>query len=153
AACAFRKSQGAGAYGARRVPARPARRRVRACGRDRLRTPAAPATPSVMDARRDWRKPLGLATLASALGALLVYAGPPGTDFAEHVYQVRFYAAHGFLLWNNLWYSGRYSFVTYSVLYYPLAALVGIRALAVASAAVGVLAFDVVAVRRWGQAG
>ena len=39
----------------------------------------------------------------------------------------------GFLVWNNFWYAGRYSFVTYSVLYYPLAALVGIKLLAVAT--------------------
>ena len=91
-----------------------------------------------------------LVGLATVLAAALVYAAPPGTDFAEHAFQERLYAAHGLSLWNNLWYSGRYSFVTYSVLYYPLAGLVGVRALAVACAAVGVLAFDVLAVRRWG---
>ena len=38
---------------------------------------------------------------------------------------------HGFTLWDNFWYAGRYAFVGYSVLYYPLAALLGIRLLAV----------------------
>ena len=42
---------------------------------------------------------------------------------------------HGFILWDNFWYAGRYSFVTYSLLYYPLAAAFGIRALAVATVA------------------
>jgi hypothetical protein len=101
--------------------------------------------------RRGRGERVALAVFASMLGALLVYAGPPGTDFAEHVYQEQLYAAHGFSLWNNLWYSGRYSFVTYSLLYYPLAGLVGIRALAVACAVVGVLAFDALVVRRWGE--
>jgi hypothetical protein len=97
--------------------------------------------------------------LAGGLAALLAYAGPPGTDFAEHAFQQWLFAAHGFSLWNNLWYAGRYSFVTYSLLYYRLAALVGIRALAVLCAPVGVLAFDALVIGRrggsprWGSLG
>jgi hypothetical protein len=83
--------------------------------------------------------------------AVLLYFGPPGTDFAAHAYQEALYAAHGFSLWNNLWYSGRYSFITYSTLYYPLAALIGIRALAVLCVGVGVVAFAMVTGRRWGE--
>ena len=56
----------------------------------------------------------------------------------------------GFGIWNNFWYAGRYSFVTYSLLYYPLAALIGIKLLAVASIATAALAFGVVATREWG---
>ena len=59
----------------------------------------------------------------------------PGVDWAAHAYQRTFLLQHGFAIWNNFWYAGRYSFVTYSVLYYPLAALLGIRVLAVASIA------------------
>ena len=51
------------------------------------------------------------------------------------MYQRAVFLDHGFALWNNLWYAGRYSFVTYSLLYYPLAAAVGIRPLAVATVA------------------
>jgi hypothetical protein len=90
--------------------------------------------------------------LAVLIAAALLYLGPPGTDFAEHAYQEGFYAAHGFSLWNNLWYSGRYSFVTYSVLYYPLAGIAGIRALAAICVVLAVLAFGRVTVRRWGSA-
>lgn len=104
-----------------------------------------------MRSSRGSRERALLEALAIVLTAVLVYAGPPGTDFAEHAFQDWLYGAHGLSLWNNLWYSGRYSFVTYSVLYYPLASLVGIRALAVACAAVGVLAFDMLAVQRWGE--
>src|SRR5204862_3746788 len=53
-------------------------------------------------------------------------------------------------LWNNFWYAGRYSFITYSVLYYPLAALLGIKLLAVATIATAALAFAVVIGREWG---
>ena len=71
---------------------------------------------------------------------------------AAHVYQSSFFHERGFTLWNNFWYSGRYSFVTYSTLYYPLASLLGIRLLAVASIATAALAFTVVVARQWGPA-
>jgi hypothetical protein len=92
------------------------------------------------------------ATVAAALAAVIAWLGPPGSDLAAHVYQSALFHDRGFTLWNNFWYSGRYSFVTYSVLYYPLAALLGIRLLAVASVATAALAFTVVAARQWGPA-
>ncbi|MCW2992227.1 MAG: hypothetical protein JWM73_2821, partial [Solirubrobacterales bacterium] len=117
------------------------------------------AAASVIATRRSRGRPLlrgptsetwQLVTLSSAAAVLLVCLGPPGTDFAAHAYQRGLFAAHGFSLWNNLWYSGRYSFITYSTLYYPLAAALGIRLLAVLSVGVAVGAFCVVTSRRWG---
>ena len=90
------------------------------------------------------------AAAAASLAALLAWYGPPGTDFAAHAYQRTLFLEHGFTLWNNFWYAGRYSFVTYSVLYYPLAALLGIKLLAVATIAVAALAFAVVLWHEWG---
>ena len=87
---------------------------------------------------------------AASLAALLAWLGPPGSDLAAHAYQRALFLQHGFSLWNNFWYAGRYSFVTYSVLYYPLAALLGIRLLAVATIATAALAFAVVCWRQWG---
>jgi hypothetical protein len=87
---------------------------------------------------------------AAGLAAVLVWLGPPGADLAEHAYQRSLFAHDGFALWNNFWYAGRYSFVTYSVLYYPLAALLGIRLLAVATVSTAALAFAVVLWREWG---
>lgn len=92
------------------------------------------------------------AGLAACLAALLAWFGPPGSDLAAHVYQSGLFHEHGFQLWNNFWYEGRYSFVTYSLLYYPAASLLGIRLLAVASIATAALAFSVVAAREWGPA-
>src|SRR3954449_10260712 len=80
--------------------------------------------------------------LAAMLAALLLWIGPPGVDWAAHSYQRTFLLEHGFAIWNNFWYAGGTTFVTYSVLYSPLAALLGIRLLAVASVAVGVFAFS-----------
>jgi hypothetical protein len=87
---------------------------------------------------------------AGVLAALLAWLGPPGSDLAAHAYQRAIFLQHGFSLWNNFWYAGRYSFITYSVLYYPLAGLLGIRLLAVATIATAALAFAVVIGREWG---
>jgi hypothetical protein len=88
--------------------------------------------------------------MASSLAAFLCWAAPPGTDFAAHSYQRTVFIDHGFQLWNNLWYAGHYSFVTYSLLYYPLAALFGIKLLAVATVGIGTYAFATVLHREWG---
>jgi hypothetical protein len=96
------------------------------------------------------REALAATGAAATLSALLVWAGPPGSDLAAHVYQRALFLQHGFAFWNNFWYAGRYSFVTYSLLYYPLAALLGIRMLAVATISTAALAFAVVVLRQWG---
>ena len=90
------------------------------------------------------------AAAAAFLASLLVWLGPPGSDFAAHAYQRTAFLQHGFALWNNFWYAGRYSFVTYSLIYYPLAALIGIKLLAVATVSIAALAFAVVLGREWG---
>jgi len=92
------------------------------------------------------------AVAAATSASLLVWLGPPGADLAEHAYQRTLFLQHGFTLWNNFWYAGRYSFVTYSLLYYPFAALLGIRLLAVATVSTAALAFAVVIGRQWGPA-
>jgi hypothetical protein len=96
------------------------------------------------------REALFAAGAAALLAAALAWLGPPGSDLAAHAYQRAVFLQHGFSLWNNFWYAGRYSFITYSVLYYPLAALLGIKLLAVATIATASLAFAVVSGREWG---
>src|ERR1700749_1614765 len=91
------------------------------------------------------------AALAGALAALIVWAAPPGTDFAAHVFQLHVYLRHGFAIWTNYWYAGRYTFVGYSLIYYPLAALAGIKLLAVISAAASAAAFTLVVRKSWGE--
>jgi hypothetical protein len=98
------------------------------------------------------REALLSAAAAAAIAALLAWLGPPGSDLAAHAYQRTLFLEHGFTLWNNFWYAGRYSFVTYSVLYYPLAAVLGIKLLAVATIALAASAFAVVVWREWGPA-
>src|SRR5581483_3331705 len=97
-----------------------------------------------------WSWMVSYAVVASVLGGCVVWLGPPGTDLAAHLYQRELFVQHGFSFWNNFWYAGRYSYVTYSLLYYPLAALVGLKTLAVGAAAVAAAAFGAVVEREWG---
>jgi hypothetical protein len=94
---------------------------------------------------------LSNAALAGSLAALVAWAAPPGTDFPAHVFQLNVYLQHGYALWTNYWYAGRYTFVGYSLIYYPLAALAGIRLLAVISVAASAAAFTLVVRQTWGD--
>jgi hypothetical protein len=96
------------------------------------------------------RESLLAAGAAATLAAFLAWQLPPSGDLAAHIYQRTVFLEDGFELWNNFWYGGRYSFVTYSILYYPLAAFFGIQPLAIASIATAALAFAVVVGRQWG---
>src|SRR4051794_41927452 len=104
---------------------------------------------------RLWRLPIAreallCSGLAGTVGSLLVWLGPPGGDLAAHEYQRRLFLLHGFTLWDNFWYAGRYAFVNYSVLYYPLAALLGIAVLSVLTIALAAGAFARLLEREWG---
>jgi len=88
--------------------------------------------------------------LAAITAWLLLWLGPPGGDLAAHEYQRHLFLLHGFTLWDNFWYAGRYAFVNYSVLYYPLAALLGIAALSVLTVVLAAGAFARVLEREWG---
>src|SRR5437870_8097821 len=92
------------------------------------------------------------AAAAASIAAMLAWLGPPGSDLAAHAYQRALFLEHGFTLWDNFWYAGRYSFVSYSVLYYPLAAVLGIKLLVVATVAAAGYLFAVVLGREWGVA-
>lgn len=96
------------------------------------------------------RVPMATAVLSFVVAAAVVFLAPHGMDFAAHLYQRRLFLDHGFRLWNNHWYAGRYSFVGYSLLYYPLSAIVGIAGLAIASVVAAVAAFAVLLERQWG---
>ena len=90
--------------------------------------------------------------LAAVAASLLVWLAPRGGDLAAHEYQRSLFLAHGFTLWDNFWYAGRYAFVGYSVLYYPLAALLGIGLLAVLTVALAAGTFARLLELEWGHA-
>jgi len=89
------------------------------------------------------------------MGALVAAAvwlvGLFGGDAPAHLFQTWLFRHASFQLWNNDWYSGRYDFISYSLLYYPLAAVVGERALTVVAAFVLAGSFCAVVERQWGR--
>jgi hypothetical protein len=107
---------------------------------------------STADRRLLAREAMLSTAVAASLAAFLLWATPPGIDWAAHAYQRTFLLQHGFQIWNNFWYAGRYSFITYSLIYYPLAALLGIKVLALASIASAAMAFSIVMFEQWGPA-
>ena len=96
--------------------------------------------------------PLVCAATAGLTAAALLTIGPPGIDTPAHLFMTWVFRHAGFQLWNNYWYDGRYDFVGYSVLFYPLAAAVGVWAAAIASSAVLAYAVAAVGRREWGRA-
>jgi hypothetical protein len=101
---------------------------------------------------RDLELPLACGLVAAGLAVVLLTFAPPTGDAPSHLFQTWLYRHGGFQLWNNLWYAGRYEFVSYSVLYYPLAAQTGeLPVLAVAAAALAA-SFAAVSLREWGRA-
>ena len=90
-----------------------------------------------------------IATTASV--AILVLAPPPG-DASAHLYRT-WLVDHGVLFWDNLWFAGSYPILTYSPLYYFLAALFGNTVLMVVGGVVAAMCFAVLAVSEWGAAG
>jgi hypothetical protein len=100
-------------------------------------------------ARRHAATPRGAGVIAAALTLLAVLLGPPAGDAAAHTYQAQLWRDHGWQLWDNLWYGGRYSQVNYSLLYYPLAALIGTAAVVSAAVGTAAAAFTRVVRRHW----
>lgn len=97
------------------------------------------------------RLPLVCAGIAAVVTLLAGLLGPTG-DAPSHLFQTWLYQHHGFSVWNNDWYAGRYEFVTYSVFYYPLAAHVGQLGLLVPAGALLAASFAAVCRREWGSA-
>jgi hypothetical protein len=95
--------------------------------------------------------PIWTGIAAAVLAWCLYVFGPPGGDAATHLYQEHLFRQNGIQFWDNLWYSGRYSLVNYTLLYYPLA-IVATPAIVVA-AAVGaaVAAFTRLVRTAWGE--
>lgn len=91
--------------------------------------------------------------LAGVLSLLLFLVGPPGVDRAAHVYHTEQFATQGFALWNNYWYAGRYELVNYSILYYPLALVLGHMAVVTASVAAASSAIAALCERLAGRRG
>ena len=96
--------------------------------------------------------PLACGATAGLLAAIIMTVGPPGIDTPAHLFMTWAFRHAGFRLWNSYWYDGRYDFVGYSLVFYPVASVVGVLATTVASAAVLAAAVATVGRREWGRA-
>src|SRR5690349_11042743 len=91
----------------------------------------------------------GPALLAAIGAAACLIWAPPSQDLAAASFRADLFADHGFLLWNNDWYSGHY-LLSYSVIYPPLGALLGPRLVGALAAVAAATLFAILARRRFG---
>ncbi len=89
--------------------------------------------------------------MAGAIALVLILFLPKGEDAAAHLYQTQVWRDHGWRFWDNNWYAGRYSQINYSLLYYPLAALLGTWTVVSAAVAGSAAAFSHIVRRSWPQ--
>lgn len=100
-----------------------------------------------MSSRRASRGRTGALLAAAVALATWAIVYPPVADLAGQTYRVDLFARSGPLVWDNAWFGG-HSLPAYSLLSPPLGALVGIRALGIASVLVSVVLFATLVARR-----
>ena len=84
---------------------------------------------------------LAPAALTLLLATAVWLLGWRGVDQAAQLYRVTMFRTHGLMLWDAGWYGGNFP-LGYSALFPPVASVLGIQVVAVASAAIATLAFD-----------
>ncbi len=87
--------------------------------------------------------------LASALVGLGTLLGWRGVDLPAQLYRITQVRQHGITLWDSQWYGGHWTF-NYSVIFPATAAVIGVAAIALISAAAASLAFDRLVVSHFG---
>ncbi len=88
-------------------------------------------------------------TVAAAL-AVMHLVGLPGSRRGRPLYKTGLVARGQSLVWDDLWYSGSYGIVSYGVVYYLLARLVGATSIVVFCAGLLPLLFHLYVRRAWG---
>jgi hypothetical protein len=96
--------------------------------------------------RPDW---LPAVALSSALALLMLLWSPPVGDLAAQVFRTELFQRAGLAIWNGSWYGGHYT-LTYSVLFPPLAALLGPKVVGMGSVVASSYLFDRLLRDRWG---
>jgi hypothetical protein len=91
------------------------------------------------------------AGLVAAVPVVLYLLVEPSTgDHATQEFRTRFFEDRGFAIWSNLWYAGHH-LPGYSLVFPPLAALIGPRLLGALGALASAVLFASIANRRWGE--
>jgi hypothetical protein len=89
--------------------------------------------------------------LSAALAAAMLAWNPPVGDLAAQVFRTELFQRGGLAIWNGSWYGGHYT-LTYSVLFPPLAALLGPRLVGTLAVVASAYLFDRLVRDRWGEA-
>ena len=87
---------------------------------------------------------------AGALALVWLAIAPRTPDLAAQAYRVALFQHHGFTIWDNGWYGGHH-LPAYSLLFAPLAALIGMRVLGALAAVAAAACFGALAQRQWGS--
>ena len=98
--------------------------------------------------RFDW---LPAVALSAALATAMLAWNPPVGDLAAQVFRTELFQRGGLSIWNGSWYGGHYT-LTYSVLFPPLASLLGPRLVGTLAVVVSAYLFDRLVRDHWGEA-
>jgi hypothetical protein len=97
--------------------------------------------------RPDW---LPAVALSAALASLMLAWNPQVGDLAAQVFRTELFQHAGLAIWNGSWYGGHYT-LTYSVLFPPLASLLGPQLVGTVSVVASSYLFDRLVRDRWGE--
>ncbi|HSC21692.1 MAG TPA: hypothetical protein VLC07_08175 [Solirubrobacterales bacterium] len=87
--------------------------------------------------------------LSSLLALLMLIWSPPVGDLAAQVFRTELFQHAGLAIWNGSWYGGHYT-LTYSLLFPPLAALLGPQLVGMLAVVASSYLFDRLVRDRWG---
>jgi hypothetical protein len=96
--------------------------------------------------RLEW---LPAVALSSLLALLMLIWSPPVGDLAAQVFRTELFQHAGLAIWNGSWYGGHYT-LTYSLLFPPLAALLGPQVVGLLAVVASSYLFDRLVQDRWG---
>ena len=97
------------------------------------------------------RRPVALATTISALlSAIYLLWQPRALDLSAQVFRADLWEKHGWVLWNDAWYSG-HTLPGYGLLFPPLGALLGPELLGALCAVGAAALFAAIAQRAYGE--
>ncbi len=98
--------------------------------------------------RPEWLPAVALSTV---LAVVMLAWNPQVGDLAAQVFRTELFQRAGLAIWNSSWYAGHY-LLTYSVLFPPLAALLGPQPVGAVAVVVSAYFFDRLVRDRWGVA-